>query len=93
MRKIITVLALAATMLLASASMAIADVHHGPECDDGVHVGENHGAHITGYVKNGVNEGPGGDAKGGGPAHFGSPASPGASFCQGDNQAPALPAR
>ena len=104
MRRIITVIALAATMLLASASMAMAgpnenaaEPNENAICvEDTANIGYgNHGAHIRAYVFDGVNDGPGGDAKGGGPAHFGLGAlfTPGASFCQGDNSAPALPPR
>jgi len=86
MRRMITTLALAATMVLATASVALAN---GPNCADF----GNHGQHVTGaYATPGV---PGGAR--GGPAHFGFDADvgPGASFCQthGSNNAKALPER
>ena len=76
MRKMITVLALAAVMLLATASIAIAG---GPTCEDQFDLGwKNHGEHVLTYV-NGS-----GGAAGGAPAHLSArpdgPA-PGASFC------------
>jgi hypothetical protein len=80
MRRIITVMALAATMLLASASMAMAGPSENAECA----IWANHGEHIVGYVAAGT-------AAGGGAAHFGPHGvGPGASFCQGDNSAPEL---
>ena len=82
MKRMTTVLALAASMLLATASLAVAAPGDSAICVNG----ENHGAHIVGYVEAGI-------AAGGGAAHFGVNATPGASFCQGDNNARNLPAR
>ena len=73
MKRMITMLALAATMVLASASVALADP---PTCSDFVG-GGNHGDHVTDdYATPGD---PG--AVRGGPGHFTVNASPGASFC------------
>jgi hypothetical protein len=89
MKRIITVMALAATMLLASASMAIAG---GPNDSEECLHWANHGVHIQEYVATGGT--PGGTAAGGGAAHFGvheGDPTPGATFCQGDgNNAPPL---
>lgn len=82
MRRMTTVLALAASMLLATASLAVAAPSDSAACYDW----DNHGAHIVEYVEDGK-------AAGGGAAHFGVAATPGASFCQGDNNARNLPAR
>ena len=88
MRRMIIVLALAAVMLLATASVAFAG---GPTCENQFDTGwKNHGEHVTSdYATPGE---PGGAE--GGPAHFGSHplgASPGATFCDpGNNQAPEL---
>ncbi len=79
MRRMFTVLALAATMLLASASMAMAGPSDNAQCANW----DNHGEHIVSYVETG-------NAAKGGAAHFGPGASPGASFCQGENSAPDL---
>ncbi len=77
------VLALAATMLLATASLAMAAPSDNAECAEAGAV--NHGAHILDY-------GPStGGVAFGTPAHFGDHgAGPGATFCQGDNSAPSL---
>ena len=91
MKRMITTLALAATMMLATASLALADFPAGENpnedaaCEETVDTA-NHGEHIIGYVATY------GNAGGGRPAHFGGgdPFSPGASFCQGDNSAPFL---
>ena len=73
MKRMITTLALAATMVLASASVALADA----ECAEAGTA--NHGQHILEY-------GPStGGVAFGTPAHFDSGHKPGASFCQGDN--------
>lgn len=74
MRRMITVLALAATMLLATASLAMA----APNANAGCLGWANHGEHIKEYVAEGI-------AAGGGPAHFDTGYKPGASFCQGEN--------
>ncbi len=84
MRRIITVMALAATMLLASASMALAGPSDNAECA----IWDNHGEHVVWYVEIG-------NAANGGAAHFGENAehgypTPGASFCMGTNSAPNL---
>lgn len=84
MKRMITMLALAATMVLATASVALADPD-GPTCanqqaiDEGFDLGvDNHGAHVIGaYVETGT---PGGPAAGG---HFLGGVKPGASFCIG----------
>ena len=84
MRRIITTLALAATMVLATASVALAAPNDNAFC-----AGPDtatHGGHITRDYVIGM-----GSAGGGLPAHFGGGVSPGASFCQGDNSAPNLP--
>jgi hypothetical protein len=96
MKRIVTTLALTATMVVATASVALAG---GPNCagiDTGGHTLVNHGDHITGdYVEPGV-DGPANGVRGRA-AHFGAPTptKPGASFCQthGDNNAKPLPAR
>ncbi len=96
MKRMITMLALSATMVLATASVALADppANAGsPTCagvDTGTaqvpHVLVNHGDHITGdYVA--IQ----GNAGGGRPAHFGPHVvSAGASFCLAQAQAPEL---
>ena len=85
MKRVITTLALAATMVLATASVALADFPAGTnpnpnaECEPVSTV--THGEHILGYVT-GVGAGDGV------PAHFGDgEASPGASFCRTNNNA------
>ena len=82
MKKIITTLALAATMVLGTASVALAD---GANCA-GINGWKNHGTHIT---DNYVNDGDGTPGVRGRAAHFGATVGPGASFCQthGSNQA------
>ena len=90
MRKAITALAMTATIVLATASLALAAPSENAGCSEGpVDVG-NHGAHILEHYTPSE-----GGVAGGAPAHFGlgEPFSPGASFCQGDNKAKALPAR
>jgi hypothetical protein len=88
MRRIITALVLAAAMVLATVSIAMAG---GPTCENALDTGwKNHGEHVTSdYATPGV---PGGAE--GGPAHFGDhplDATPGATFCDpGNNQAPEL---
>ncbi len=95
MKRGITTLALAATMVLASASVAFAAPSENAGCNSAEAGFElaNHGAHITGHYVGGSD----GNAGGGKPAHFGldEPFSPGATFCiqNGNNQAKALPAR
>ena len=76
MRKIITVAAMTAAMLLGTASAAQAS---GPTCENMFGMGwVNHGEHVLNYVTGA------GGAAGGAPAHLsnrpGGPA-PGASFC------------
>ncbi len=94
MRRMITMLALAATMVLASASVALADppANAGSPTCSGVDTGHgpiaNHGEHITVDYVEGF-----GNAGGGRPAHFGGPVGPGASFCLEQAQAQPLPAR
>ena len=87
MRKTITALALAATMVLASASVALAAPNDNAACEPVSTA--THGEHILAY-------GPStGGVAFGTPAHFDPGASPGATFCNthGNNQAPDLPAR
>ncbi len=81
MRRIITTLALAATMVLATASVALAAPDEnafcaGPET-------ATHGGHITrDYVNDGGGTPPGVRGRA---SHSGGGVSPGASFCQGVN--------
>jgi hypothetical protein len=87
----ITVLAIAAVMLLATASMAVAGGDKAA-CNDYDSSGwSNHGSHILEHYVGGED----GNAGGGKPAHFGLGASPGATFCNqhGSNQAQLLPVR
>lgn len=86
----ITVLAMAATMLVTTASVATAAPNANAGCAEGPVDEANHGAHILEQYTPSL-----GGVSGGSPAHFGigEPFSPGASFCQGDNNAKALPAR
>ena len=97
MKRIMTVMVLVATMVLATASLAQADVpaNAGEPTCAGVDLGNgplgNHGDHIKDdYVHPGE---PGG--ANGGPAHFNHPPEigPGASFCleQAEAQSPSLP--
>ena len=92
MKRMITTLALAATMVLASASVALAAPNENAFCAGPDTA--NHGGHITrDYVGDPTPDGPGVRGRA---AHFGANAgdpTPGASFCQGDNSAPDLPAR
>ena len=97
MKRTITTLALVATMLLATASIALAGeppANAGaPTCSGVVTHGplSNHGEHITvDYVTPGE---PGGAE--GAPAHFGNTMDlgPGASFCLAQANSKALPAR
>lgn len=85
MRRMIIVLALAAVMLLATASVAFAG---GPTCENQFDLGwKNHGEHVLTYVN-----GPGG-AAGGAPAHLSARPSgpaPGASFCLPQANSPGL---
>jgi hypothetical protein len=77
MKRMITTLALAATMVLAMASVALADPD-GPTCANAQFDAdvENHGQHvIEKYVETDTHGGP---AAG---AHFGGGFRPGASFC------------
>ena len=91
MKRTITTLALAATMVLASASVALAGPNENAFCAGTSGETTNHGAHITDdYVAAPTLDGPGVRGRAG---HFGEGVSPGASFCQGDNSAPNLPAR
>ena len=83
MKRMITTLALAATMVLAMASVASAAPNANAGCTEASGA-VNHGEHILSYVETF------GNAGSGRPAHFGLSASPGASFCQGDNSAPDL---
>ncbi len=78
MRRMITVFVMAAVMLLATASVALA----APNARAGCAGESNHGEHIQEYLELGI-------AAGGGAAHFGVDASPGASFCQ-ESSAPNL---
>ena len=84
MKRMITTLALAAAMLLATATAALAGE---PTCSDVEALAvANHGEHITrDYV------GVFGNAGGGRPAHFGGGVGPGASFCLPQSQSPNLP--
>ena len=94
MRKLLVIMALAAVMVLATATLAYAG---SPTCQDYENedppvatTWKNHGEHVKyGYATPGD---PGGAR--GGPAHFGAHplgASPGATFCgPGNNQAPEL---
>ncbi|MGI9584844.1 MAG: hypothetical protein ACR2N7_04575 [Acidimicrobiia bacterium] len=87
MRRMITVMAMAAVMLVATASVAIAG---SPTCENQFDSGwKNHGSHVTGDYAQKPGEPRGAR---GGPAHFGNHplgASPGATFCNpGNNQAP-----
>ena len=87
MKRMITTLALAATMVLASASVALAAPNDSAACEGAETA--NHGGHITEHYVGG----PDGNAGGGKPAHFGAndgDPTPGATFCQGDNSAPDL---
>ncbi|MEA1902388.1 MAG: hypothetical protein U9N56_02560 [Actinomycetota bacterium] len=79
MRRMITTLALAGTMVLAMASVALAEGPpenaRSPTCSQYF---DNHGAHILEHYVGGAD----GNAGGGKPAHFGaSTTSPGATFC------------
>ena len=85
MKRLIITMALAATMLLASAATAFSGE---PTCADQFGSGwKNHGEHVLNYV-NGE-----GGAAGGAPAHLGArpdgPA-PGASFCLDQAESPGL---
>ena len=85
MKRMITILALAAAMLLAAAPAAFAGE---PTCADFGGLGwANHGEHVLNYVN-----GDGG-AAGGAPAHLSArpdgPA-PGASFCLDQSESPGL---
>lgn len=96
MKRMITTLALAATMVLAMASVALA----GPTCAGidldpgaGTHFVANHGEHITGdYVNsddpNFAHPGVRGRAN-----HRGGGVGPGASFCLDQANSKPLPAR
>ncbi len=90
MRRMITVVALAATMLVATASVATAAPNGNAGCSEGPVDVANHGAHILEHYTPSE-----GGVAGGSPAHFGIGElfTPGASFCQGDNNAKALPER
>jgi hypothetical protein len=92
MRRIFMVLALAATMLLASASVVLAETNDNARCAGTAGATTNHGGHITGDYVHPNGGGPADSAGGGAPAHFGDNGhTPGASFCQGDgNNAPSL---
>ena len=84
MKKTITTVAMAATMLLSSASAAQAG---SPTCENMFDLGwANHGEHVLGYVNDG-------GAGGGRPAHLSArpdgPA-PGASFCLDQANSPGL---
>ena len=91
MKRMIATLALAATMVLASASVALAGPNENAWCAGTSGDDSNHGAHITiDYVDPSL-----GTADPGvrfHAAHFGdNGTAPGASFCQGDgNSAPSL---
>jgi hypothetical protein len=90
MRRVMTTLAMAATMVLAMASVGLAAPSENAGCSEGPVDVANHGAHILEHYTPSE-----GGVAGGAPAHFGlgEPFSPGASFCQGNNNAKALPAR
>ena len=94
MKRTFTILALAATMELASASVALAGPNENAFCEGTAGATSNHGGHITGDYVHPANDGggPADSAAGGAPAHFAVAASPGASFCQGTNSAPDLSA-
>ena len=91
MKRLITALALAAMMVMGTASVALAEKPAGPTCfgaetDPALPTIANHGEHITRYYV-AVQ----GNAGGGRSAHFGPHAvSAGASFCLVQAPAPEL---
>ncbi len=93
MKRVITTVALAAAMLLATATAALAAQGDGPTCSGTLGIA-NHGVHVRDAYVNSDPSVPGGPAAHG---HFlavdddGNPApvAPGASFCTG-SQSPGL---